>query len=79
MTHRMRRDLVACRHPSVDAGSVQHKEKVGKPIGAVDRCNHRYVVYMEGKSASSGLLPMLGAGAVMFLPEPQQYFAVHDR
>jgi hypothetical protein len=49
----------------VDASSVQHKLKIGKAIGALDRVTSQYLVYLDGRSFSSGMLPMIPTGALV--------------
>jgi len=67
-TNPARRELIHCSRKVVDAADVQHKLRVGKPIGALDRVKYKYLIYLDGKSFSSAVLPMLLAGAVIFLP-----------
>ncbi|CAL6334044.1 unnamed protein product [Bathycoccus prasinos] len=42
-----------------DAADVQHKLRKVKPIGALDRVMFKYLIYLNGKSFSSAILPML--------------------
>lgn len=77
-TNPVRHDLVQCDKKLVDAANVQHKEKLGKPISAVDRTEHRYIVYMDGRTFSGGLLPMIPCGGVMLMP-PSPYYNLFGR
>jgi hypothetical protein len=52
-----------CTQYRVDASSVQHKLRLGRPIGALDRVQSQYLVYMDGRTFSSSMLPMLPTGA----------------
>jgi len=67
-TNPARRALIHCSKNIVNAADVQHKLRVGKPIGALDRVMYKYLIYLDGKSFCSAILPMLVAGAAIFLP-----------
>ena len=82
-TFGMRGELVKCAARSKgptdpDAANVQHKEKAGKAISAGDRAANKYLIYMDGKTASTGQLPMIPTGAVLLL-HPTEYVTLHGR
>ena len=78
-TNPARRELIRCSKKVVDAADVQHKLRVGKPIGALDRVQYKYLIYLDGKSFSSAVLPMLLAGAVIFLPNNSPFQTLCQR
>ncbi|KAK3284861.1 hypothetical protein CYMTET_7512, partial [Cymbomonas tetramitiformis] len=80
-TSGLRDTLIACSGKPefrVDASSVQHKTKEGKPIGALDRVGHQYLVYMDGRTFSSAMLPMIPTGALLLFPE-SPFETLHSR
>ena len=67
-TSPVRRALISCpQRRFIDAQTVEHKLHLGKPTSAVGRAQHRYVVYMDGKTFSGGLLPMIPTGALILM------------
>jgi len=78
-TNPARRALVRCSKNIVDAADVQHKLRVGQPIGALDRVMFKYLIYLDGKSFSSAVLPMLVAGAAIFLPNNSPFQTLCQR
>ena len=78
-TNPARRALIRCSKNTVDAADVQHKLRVGKPIDALDRVKYKYLIYLDGKSFSSAVLPMLVAGAVVFLPNNSPFQTLCQR
>ena len=78
-TNPARRALIRCSKNIVDAADVQHKLRIGKPIGALDRVMFKYLIYLDGKSFSSAVLPMLVTGAAIFLPNNSQYQTLCER
>ena len=78
-TNPARRALIRCSKNIVDATDVQHKLRVGKPIGALDRVMFKYLIYLDGKSFSSAVLPMLVTGAAIFLPNDSPFQTLCQR
>jgi len=78
-TNPARRELVRCSKNIVDAANVQHKLKVGKPMDALDRVRYKYLIYLDGKTFSSAVLPMLLSGAVIFLPNNSPFQTLCQR
>ncbi|XRB22882.1 CAP10 domain-containing protein [Pseudoscourfieldia marina] len=67
-TSPVRRTLIACpQRKFIDAQTVEHKLHVGKPTSAVGRAQHRYVMYLDGKTFSGGLMPMIPTGALLLM------------
>jgi hypothetical protein len=78
-TNPARRALIRCSKNIVDAADVQHKLRVGKPIGALDRVMFKYLIYLDGKSFSSAVLPVLVTGATIFLPNNSPFQTLCQR
>lgn len=78
-TNPIRRELLRCSKNIVDAADVQHKLKLGNPIGALDRVKYKYLIYLDGKSFSSAVLPMLVTGAVVLLPNNSPFQTLCQR
>ena len=78
-TNPLRRDLIRCSKKLVDAADVQHKLRRGKPIGALDRVKHKYLIYLDGKSFSSAVLPMLVSGSILLLPRNSPFQTLCQR
>eukprot|EP00238_Polyblepharides_amylifera_P015848 CAMPEP_0196581682 /NCGR_PEP_ID=MMETSP1081-20130531/35021_1 /TAXON_ID=36882 /ORGANISM="Pyramimonas amylifera, Strain CCMP720" /LENGTH=592 /DNA_ID=CAMNT_0041902005 /DNA_START=123 /DNA_END=1898 /DNA_ORIENTATION=+ len=80
-TSSLRDALIACANKPqfrVDASSVLHKLRSGRPISAADRLAHRYLVYLDGRSFSSAMLPMIPTGALVMLPS-SPWITLHSR
>jgi len=82
-TNRRRIELVNCGRGSegasmLDVANVQHKEHLGKPVSAIRRTEHRYLIYMDGKTFSGGLLPMTPTGAILLI-HPTEFVTLHTR
>lgn len=82
-TNSLRADLIKCsrrrKEATIpDADNVQHKEKVGRPVSAIERVLHRYLIYVDGKTFSGGQLPMIPTGAVLLL-HASEFVTLHTR
>ena len=78
-TNPARRALIRCSKNEVDAADVQHKLRIGQPIGALDRVMFKYLIYLDGKSFSSAVLPMLVTGAAILLPNNSPFRTLCER